>query len=166
MAGKALKTYRTSSTGDLARFRREYGNAFLVLHGALETDDRLLRTAAIESGSELPNVAHDMSAFEIRSTGRGSFPGFVSVGRVNNNDIVIEHSSLSKFHAYFRDNGESGFGLHDAGSMNGTFVDEQEIPKRDGKPWPLRSGHRIRFGAVGVTYLEASEFVLLVRKLA
>ena len=50
--------------------------------------------------------------------------------------------------------------------MNGTFVDDQELPKRDGKPWPLRSGHRIRFGAVGVTYLEAAEFVLLVRKLA
>jgi len=54
-------------------------------------------------------------------------PGaIVTVGRDQNNDIVIDHPSVSKLHAKIRQD-EQGLYLSDLGSTNGTFVNDDKV---------------------------------------
>ena len=50
-----------------------------------------------------------------------TFPSMITVGRTDNNDLVVPDEQISKFHAYFRLVG-GRIEVADAGSRNGTFV--------------------------------------------
>jgi hypothetical protein len=73
----------------------------------------------------------------------GQFPGMVTVGRAPNMDVVLTHDSISKFHAFFSRDGD-GWVLTDAGSTNGTAVNEQRLAAN--APVALRVGSRVVFG--------------------
>lgn len=85
-----------------------------------------------------------------------AFGMMITIGRATNNDLVIEHQKISKFHAYFRQIG-SDWRICDANSRNGTEVGEQEVePGQDGLP--IYSGSRIRLGkAVSLVFLAPPE---------
>lgn len=54
-------------------------------------------------------------------------PGSVAtVGRDRNNDIVIDHPSVSKLHAKIRQD-DQGLYLSDLGSTNGTYVNDDKV---------------------------------------
>lgn len=55
---------------------------------------------------------------------------FITLGRVANNDIVIPSSSVSKCHAIIHRQ-EDGYAIADAGSKNGTRVNQSDIGR-----WP------------------------------
>lgn len=61
--------------------------------------------------------------------GANTFSSMITVGRANNNDIVIRNPAVSKFHAYFRETTE-GWLLTDADSTNGTHVDDTLVEPR------------------------------------
>ncbi len=156
--------------GSVADFQSKHGNAFLVHHGtigALNVPIGPLRTVAVESVSEANGgvMQHDFLVFRVRSTERSNFPNFISVGRTKNNDIVVPDVSLSKFHAFFRE--EAGVMLlQDAGSRNGTFLDGDPVPsKQKGDPQTIESGALVRFGSVEMTFLRAEAFCELVQRL-
>ncbi|MCS7064256.1 MAG: FHA domain-containing protein [Methylacidiphilales bacterium] len=73
-----------------------------------------------------------------------------TVGRLEDNDIVIPHPSLSGHHAELSTNGQD-YTLTDLSSTNGTYVNEERIDKIK-----LRSGNIIRFG--NVEFLYQSEY--------
>ena len=75
----------------------------------------------------------------------------VTVGRAAENDIVIEHDSISSQHAKFVKIDDQ-FHLIDLGSTNGTFADGVEAANT-----PLHNGMRVIFGSVEVDY-ECDEF--------
>jgi hypothetical protein len=80
---------------------------------------------------------------------------FVSIGRLDGNDVVISDVTISKFHAFVRDVAGQQL-LQDAGSHNGTFVNNVRIAARKaGDPVPLRNGDAVRFGSVKTNYLDA-----------
>ena len=56
-----------------------------------------------------------------------TFPSKILVGRAANNDVVLPYPSLSKLHAFFALDG-GRLTLTDAGSKNGTFVNDQPVP--------------------------------------
>ncbi|MFZ0659394.1 MAG: FHA domain-containing protein [Candidatus Binataceae bacterium] len=67
----------------------------------------------------------------------------VTLGRGEDNDIVIPHASISRAHArLLRRNG--GFELMDLNSTNGTFVDDRQI---HGSAF-LSSGSQVRLGDI------------------
>jgi FHA domain/Integrin beta chain VWA domain len=67
----------------------------------------------------------------------------VSLGRGENNDIVIPHASVSRTHArLMRRNG--GYELMDLGSTNGSFVDNRQV---HGSAF-VASGSQVRLGDV------------------
>jgi pSer/pThr/pTyr-binding forkhead associated (FHA) protein len=70
------------------------------------------------------------------------FPSMITIGRTQNNDIVVPEKSISKFHAYFRvDRGLVE--VADAQSRNGTFLGERRLePKQLA---PLKAGEHVRF---------------------
>jgi pSer/pThr/pTyr-binding forkhead associated (FHA) protein len=74
-----------------------------------------------------------------------------TIGRLDDNDIIIPHPSLSGHHAELSTNGQD-YTLTDLGSTNGTYVNEERIEKIK-----LRTGNTVRFGNIEFTY--QSEFI-------
>ncbi len=73
-----------------------------------------------------------------------------SVGRTKASDLILDHSSVSKFHASLVADENGVLSLADTGSTNGTFVNAQRIAY--GKAMRLEKGDSIKFGEIEVTF--------------
>ncbi len=69
--------------------------------------------------------------------------GTVNVGRGRDNDIILDHPTVSRQHAWMKAEGED-FSVFDVGSANGTFVNDDRVEE----PRLLENGDVIRFGEV------------------
>ena len=86
--------------------------------------------------------------------GTNPFATMVTLGRAANNDVVVVHRAVSKFHAYFRPAGAQ-WAVYDAGSLNGTQVSGRRIPTE--RAHPLQPGVELLLGeAVRLLYLDAA----------
>ncbi|MGH7779788.1 MAG: FHA domain-containing protein, partial [Candidatus Binataceae bacterium] len=72
--------------------------------------------------------------------------GATSLGRALDNDIVVNHSSVSRHHASVVGSG-GGFELRDLSSQNGTFVAQRRIAQAT-----LADGDSIRLGQALFTF--------------
>lgn len=71
----------------------------------------------------------------------------VTVGRVENNDLVVDDGSVSRFHAWLQqDERSSEWSLTDAESKNGTWVDGAQLTAR--QRVVLKDGATLKFGDV------------------
>ena len=98
--------------------------------------------------------------------GANEFANMITLGRAGNNDIALEVSSVSKFHAYFTKDLQDGqWYLHDAGSSNGTWIDGERLAASQAKA-RLRDGAAIQLGpdARARFFQPAALFELLVRQ--
>ncbi len=88
----------------------------------------------------------------------------MSIGRTSNNDVVIPDLSVSRFHAFLKPLEDGRFQLQDAGSVNGSSINGDAVPRQgSGPPMDLKSGDNVRLGRVELTFLDADalrEFVL------
>jgi hypothetical protein len=101
---------------------------------------------AIDPRAGLPAGPLTRAFVIAKRAGANDYTNMVTVGRTTNNDITIEVASVSKFHAYFTQDPESGrWCLHDAGSSNGTWVDGERTGASSGKVH-LRDGAAIQLG--------------------
>lgn len=66
-----------------------------------------------------------------RDTADAMYAERISVGRARNKDIVLRHSSVSKFHGWFELSENNTFHYSDAGSRNGTRLNGQALPSRE-----------------------------------
>lgn len=154
---------------ELMTFRSRHGDAFLVLthsgEEVLKPPVRGQKTGVADDAGAVRRLSpRQFRVFSVRKTQRSVIDRFISVGRTRRNDVVIRDASLSKFHAYFHDDG-SGFVLQDARSSNGTFVDDRRVPRQgEGPPIRISAGNRIRFGSVELLFLRATELRDLVRR--
>ena len=62
-----------------------------------------------------------------------AFAMMVTLGRAPNNDLVLDHQKVSKFHAYFNETGSDWF-ITDGNSSNGTFVNGERLKPGDRTP--------------------------------
>jgi FOG: FHA domain len=74
------------------------------------------------------------------------YSGSATVGRSRDNAIVIDHPSVSNFHATFTRTADSSLWLADLGSSNGTFVNGVQVLSNERKF--VKAGDCIRFGDV------------------
>src|SRR5687767_8278030 len=72
------------------------------------------------------------------------------VGRHPDSDIFLDDVTVSRKHAEIR-RGESGFGLHDVGSLNGTYVNRERVEEAS-----LASGDEIQVGKFKLVFLAGS----------
>lgn len=73
-----------------------------------------------------------------------AFSMMVTVGRAENNDILIRNGKVSKFHAYFNQTGGS-WSLTDANSSNGSFAGpERMLPNTR---YPLQDHSEVSFSS-------------------
>ena len=73
------------------------------------------------------------------------FSQMVTVGRAQNNDLIIVDTNVSKFHAYFSEGSDGTHSLADGGSTTGTFVEYLPLEK-NGERKDLDNGNAITFG--------------------
>lgn len=74
---------------------------------------------------------------------RNPFGALLTVGRARNNDVIVEHPTISKVHAIFTCDA-AGWSVADHGSTNGTFLNGVRLPdrwKRD-----VQDGDSVRLG--------------------
>jgi len=77
-----------------------------------------------------------------------TFSERISVGRARNNDIVLRHRSVSKFHAWFELGEEEALRLGDARSTNHTLLNGRGVGR---ELEPVEPGDEIVFGSVATT---------------
>lgn len=70
----------------------------------------------------------------------------ISIGRARNQDVVLRHASVSKFHAWFQRDDKGHWFVADAGSKNGTRINQDESSRRE--LTRVNAGDLIRFGSV------------------
>jgi FHA domain len=166
-------------------FADKHGGGFLLQDGNLDPNRKPLRpqptlvmsqgditaiTAAPVLGdrfrSESARTMAQLLVYPIKHTGRSPFPRIVTVGRTKNNDIVLSDISISKFHAFFKEE-DGTFYVADGESRNGTFVDgERVLTSKQGKPTALKKGARVKFGGVELRFADVAELVTLARTLS
>ena len=118
-----------------------------------------LRRAAVEVLAIAPpmqtSIANDSEftgdlvvlALPLRRQPSSQHP-FISIGRLEGNDIALMDATVSKFHAYINVN-DGAFLLQDARSRNGTKVDGVPVaPRGSGPPSALADGQHIEVGSV------------------
>ncbi|MBK6722064.1 MAG: FHA domain-containing protein [Acidobacteria bacterium] len=74
----------------------------------------------------------------------------VSVGRTPNNDMAIDHTSVSKIHASLMVDGDGNLTVADTGSTNGTFINGERMAY--GKALVLKEVDKVRFGTIEVLF--------------
>lgn len=148
---------------DASAFAAKHGRGFLILHST-----NLRPAYAPEATRAAGALLHDeatgevlFKAFKVVRKPESAYP-FVTIGRGATSDVVVTDASVSKFHAYLKEE-RGAFFVQDAKSRNGTFVGEAKVPARGtGAPVQLSSGVSLRFGSVVMTFLHADEFRRLV----
>jgi hypothetical protein len=166
-----LDDYRNDVTSlDERAFAERHGWAFLLHHGeigSLRPARRGQATLVSDAGGDAAAaIRAEFRVLPIRATGRSTFPGFVSIGRTANNDIVVNDVSISKFHAFCRVDDRGEVSIFDAGSKNGTFVNDVTVPKQgEGEPARPAAGDTVRLGDVRFSFLSAAAFRDLVLQL-
>ena len=73
----------------------------------------------------------------------------LSIGRDSGNDIVIDNSFISGFHAEFRRQPDGAYELVDLKASNGTFLNGQRVDRA-----LLKGGDRLRFGQLEARFRE------------
>src|SRR5208282_121570 len=105
---------------------------------------RVVAPSAYGAASASPNgvphlVGQGGQRFELRG-------GLTRLGRALDNDIVVDDSSVSRYHANIRSH-DGAFELVDLNSRNGTFVADRRITEAR-----LSNGDSIRLGDAQLTF--------------
>jgi hypothetical protein len=89
-------------------------------------------------------LAPDQPVYRVMKQGPNGLTSMITVGRTGNNDIVLSSQAVSKFHAHFSVNPETGAcTVSDANSTNGTFVNGTRLEART--PCALADADEVSF---------------------
>lgn len=86
----------------------------------------------------------------------------ITVGRTESNDLVFPDASVSRFHAYLRQDPKGGWRLVDAESRNGSWIGPLKVPPSAATEIP--DGARLKFGDIEVTFFQPSSFLSFLRQ--
>ena len=96
----------------------------------------------------------DIEVYPLAKKPGASFPDRITIGRTPNNDIVIVDHSVSRLHAYVRNDGKQWL-VADAGSKNGSWLDRSLLEPR--KERLVMSKQTVRIGDVDLTFFSAAD---------
>lgn len=144
-------------------FLQKYSTPMLVIAlnpegGALE-DDGAFRTQVVTSDNgrnPFMEASKTTAVVPVQKRMADAFQAFIWVGRESRCDVALPFDSVSKLQAQFVKRPTGEFDLIDAGSTNGTFVEENRLEKN--KPTLIRDSTRIRFGKIDTRFRTAEGF--------
>ena len=147
-------------------FLARYRDPFLVLEmKTYKEDPRDFRTLAatsaerptsIESRSEAALLTPFVAL--VTKSDRNIFNNMITIGRATNNDICVQHASISKFHAFFKKDPATGsMAIWDAGSRFGSALNA--APVKPGSGIPVQSGDTLVLArSVSTTFYSPDDF--------
>jgi len=103
--------------------------------------------------AQVDALGDDLIVMGVIKAKTATFARHILVGRAATNDIVVRHSSVSKLHARVRKTAQGLF-VADAGSSNGTFVDDEALSPNDERA--VAPGARVRFGGCAFELVSAA----------
>jgi len=122
-------------------------------------------TGLLDLSTELESCPVSMDALVIPVCCKGEFSQTtraVSVGRSPGNDICLNHSSVSKFHAQFLPPRDShGWRIRDSGSLNGSWIEGLRLSADE--PLRARSFSDLTFGSLHCRFVQPGALTALVR---
>jgi hypothetical protein len=137
--------------------RRDHQQPLLVLEAPPEDRQEALYFATGAGKRERPRSGEGIVYVLEKAPGKpNAFAMGVTVGRTENNDVVLEDNSVSRFHAYFQKDPSGGWRLVDAESTCGTFVGLLRLTAK--QPFKLPPMARVRFGELELFYFEPEVF--------
>lgn len=138
-------------------FVREYGDAFLLLHAADLTGRQPGDTSIPSSSGN--TAATTFHVFAVRKSDRNQ-RDYISIGREDDNDVVIHDRTISRNHAGIFPLGDGEYGVRDLGSSNGTFIKDDPVASADAfEPTVLETRASLRCGSVTLKFMKAPEFL-------
>lgn len=90
---------------------------------------------------------------------QAAFPGMITVGRAPNNDVVLPVPTVSTFHAWFAQDPQGRWTLHEGRATHGTWLGDRPL---QGQPAALGEDALLRFGVTGARFLTARRFHALL----
>jgi hypothetical protein len=117
------------------------------------------------AGEEIRRRGSEPLVFEVRNGPLNVGQPLITVGRNPYSDLLVEDSSVSRFHAYFVRDGRSGqWKLVDMASKYGTFIGKQRLTPHQADL--LEDGDVVGFGSVHLTFLLPQSFGAELDRLA
>lgn len=119
--------------------------------------------APTDAGFKTRPTASDPLVFPIEKVpGRANpFAMGVTVGRVENNDVIVDDGSVSRFHAWLQyEAKQRAWVLCDAESKNGTFLGAQRLAAN--QKVTLVDGAKVKFGEAAMTFLSPEALVKMI----
>lgn len=149
----------------LVRFRGDRGDGSddvdegtLTVEHAMGDDGGFL-AGEPSADPDAPDERDELELFPLVKKPGASFPDRITIGRTANNDLAFNEVSISRFHAYLRQDGGRWL-VADAGSKNGSWLDGLRLPPRQEKQ--VFSRGAIRIGDVELKFLLASDLYAVV----
>lgn len=134
---------------------------------SLDGDDWSYRTLSARSvrdeteDGDVVILRDSYAAYPLKKSRPGPFADTILIGRSSSNDVRLPHTSVSKLHARVRYGADGRPLISDAGSSNGTHVQEERLESG----WrPLASGDVVQLGSCSFRLLEPRRLYLMVRK--
>lgn len=143
---------------DPAGCGKTFPNPWLVWSPPKRAAEAIMATGTFSAaGRELD----EPTAIEIVKGDKSAFAFGITVGHSENNDIILRHEQVSRFHAYFQVVGGK-LSLVDADSRNGTFIDGVRLTPS--KAFPLPPEARLRFGELEVRFFQPERMMAFLEK--
>lgn len=159
---RGLSDYARMYITDKAGFANRLGVPVLLWEatGELKASDEQWNQTASGVGPRVmrPRPGEPL-VFELRKFAekKNPFVMGITLGRVENNDVVIDDTSISRFHAWFQQDPKLGWVVVDAESKNGCVMNGARLEKN--KKTPIADGARVRFGDVDLLFLSPAALV-------
>jgi len=132
-------------------------------HGTVDTPSKPIATGRPGINRQIESTTEVMGALEaarhmarmseavhpearlewLKKSERNPFGALITVGRARNNDVVIEHNTVSKLHVIFTKL-TGGWHVSDERSSNGTFLNGVKLTA--GEKRAISEGDSLRFG--------------------
>lgn len=115
------------------------------------------------AGGNLADSEKSIGEFQVLVPAHGHKTKFL-VGRSENRDLFIDHSTVSKRHAFLVwDEESSAYKLGDAGSTNGTMLNGHVVDS--GEPVYLRDGNVVSFGDCDYLFFSPKGFADVLKRI-
>ena len=157
-------------SSDDKAFLASHNHPFLLYpekHGAGGFATYHTRMADRGAGQKIAGSGTEIKKFRVLLPNqdlKSKFPNKMLVGRSTEREFSIDHSTVSKRHAFLSlDKEKDAYRLGDAGSTNGTFLNGQTV--ESGAPVYLRDGNIVSFGDCDYLFFSPKGFVDLLRRL-
>jgi hypothetical protein len=162
--GRLLKTILDElAVGGSVKFEQAHVAPWLLwTQGRPSSQPIVATTLSGSSGRDvLPSV--DPLVFEVVKGVSSAFPFGVTLGRTENNDVVLRHGEVSRFHGFIHTK-EQGFWLTDTNSRNGIFLDGQALVPQKGMLLPEQG--IVELGALKLEYYGPRRFLKYLQVLS